>query len=264
MPPAIRYDQFGVKADLLADAEEEGSEITEIFTAVGGFSVLAGVLLLVNLFVMLAEERKTSLGVLRALGWRRGHLVRSFVLEGAAYGLLAAAIGGLLGIPVGWVIVRATERIFAQSDVGLDLRLALEPRSLVTAALVGLVISLLVAWITSARISRLNIIRAIRDLPEPGSTRRRRLSLVAAGLAVLLGIGVTVIGIGSEIPAALIVGAPIALFGAVPLMSGILPGRSGHRAGRWGRDRMGPSACSPRSPTSWRTHRSWSSCSRAC
>src|SRR5205807_4350451 len=42
------------------------------------FSVLAGVLLLVNIFVMLAQERKTELGMLQAIGLRRNRLVGSF------------------------------------------------------------------------------------------------------------------------------------------------------------------------------------------
>lgn len=223
----LPYDQYDTKADLLEDAEQEGAEITEIFTAVGGFSVLAGVLLLVNLFVMLAEERKTSLGVLRAIGWRRGHLVRSFVLEGAAYGAIASVVGGLLGIPVGWVIVKATEQIFASTDAGLTLRLSVEPRSLVIAGLVGLVISLVVSWATSARISRLNIIRAIRDLPEPPSSRRRKLVLVAAVLGIAIGGFLTVVlGIGGESPELLLLGVPIALFSAIPLLRPLLPGRS--------------------------------------
>ncbi|MGH1489427.1 MAG: FtsX-like permease family protein [Acidimicrobiales bacterium] len=223
----LSYNQFDQKADLLADAEEEGAEITEIFTAVGGFSVLAGVLLLVNLFVMLAEERKTSLGVLRAIGWRRGHLVRSFVLEGAAYGLAAAVVGALVGIPVGWVIVRASERLFAGTDSGLDLQLAIEPRSLLLAGLVGLVISLMVSWVTSARISRLNIIRAIRDIPEPNNGQRRRLALIAGAVGVAVGAFLTIVpGIGGASPALLILGAPLALASAVPLLSRLLPGRA--------------------------------------
>ncbi|MEM9656319.1 MAG: FtsX-like permease family protein [Actinomycetota bacterium] len=223
----LMYEQSDTKADLLEDAEEEGAEITEIFTAVGGFSVLAGVLLLVNLFVMLAEERKTSLGVLRAIGWRRGHLVRSFVLEGAAYGAIASVVGALIGVPVGWVIVKATEQIFASTDVGLQLRLAIEPRSLVIAGLVGMVISLAVSWATSARISRLNIIRAIRDLPEPPSSRRRTLVLAGSVLGVAVGAFLTLIpGIGGESPQLLLLGAPIALFSAIPLLRGLLPGRS--------------------------------------
>ena len=70
-----------------------GDSIGQLFTGIGMFSVLAGVLLLVNLFVMLAEERKSELGMLRAVGLRRNHLMRAFGLEGACYGVVAAILG---------------------------------------------------------------------------------------------------------------------------------------------------------------------------
>jgi putative ABC transport system permease protein len=82
-----------VKADLLDDADRRGCTFAELFTTIGSFSVLAGILLLVNLFVMLAEERKTELGMLRALGFTRRRLTRAFALEGALYAVVAAIFG---------------------------------------------------------------------------------------------------------------------------------------------------------------------------
>ncbi|MEO1062441.1 MAG: FtsX-like permease family protein [Actinomycetota bacterium] len=215
----LAFEQSSAKQSLLDEAQEEGDELTSIFTAIGGFSVLAGVLLLVNLFVMLAEERKVSLGVLRAVGWRRGHLVRGFVLEGAAYAAIAAAVGAAMGIGVGWVLIRVTSAIFASTGTDLTLQLAIEPASLLTAALAGLVISLVVIWLTSWRISRLGIIRALRDLPEPTSQRGALVvsSLgalgIAAGLALTFGPGA---GGSAEL---LLVGVPIALFSLLVVLN---------------------------------------------
>jgi len=62
-----------------------------------GDGVVAGVLLLINIFVMLAEERKSELGMLRALGLKRNHLVRAFGLEGSMYALTAAVVGAAAG-----------------------------------------------------------------------------------------------------------------------------------------------------------------------
>ena len=178
-----------VKFDLLEDAELEGEELTRIFSVVGGFSVLAGVLLLINLFVMLAEERKPNLGVLRAIGWKRSALRRAFRAEGVLYSVVAAAAGAVLGIGVGWVIVQLTRGILEGQNPDSDFQLlfSVEPRSLLTAGLVGLVIAMGAIWFTSWRISRLNIISAIRDLPEP-KTRRSRLIVNGSGLA-LMGLG---------------------------------------------------------------------------
>ena len=63
------------------------------FTTFGSFSIAAGVLLIFLIFVMLAAERRSELGIARAVGTRRGHLVQMFVFEGVAYDLAAAARG---------------------------------------------------------------------------------------------------------------------------------------------------------------------------
>ena len=101
------------KRELLDEAELIGAEFGALFLFIGSFAIIAGVLLLVNVFVMLAEERKSELGMLRAVGMRRGRLVRGFVLEGTVYALVAAALGLVAGLGVGWAVVEVTARIFA-------------------------------------------------------------------------------------------------------------------------------------------------------
>src|SRR4029453_18081856 len=59
------------KQQALREAEQVGNELGSLFLFIGSFAVIAGVLLLVNIFVMLAEERKPELGMLRAVGMRR-------------------------------------------------------------------------------------------------------------------------------------------------------------------------------------------------
>ena len=78
-----------------------------IFTTFGSFSIAAGILLIFLIFVMLAAERRGELGIARAIGTRRGHLVQMFLFEGAAYDLVAAAVGALLGVAVAYGMVLA-------------------------------------------------------------------------------------------------------------------------------------------------------------
>lgn len=209
------WDAREVKRDLLDEAEDEGAELTQIFSVVGGFSVLAGVLLLINLFVMLAEERKPNLGVLRAIGWRRSSLRRAFRAEGVLYAATASLIGALAGTGVGWIIVQLTKNILAGANPNSDfqLQVAVEPASLVTAALIGFTIAMAAIWFTSWRISRLNIIAAIRDLPEP-KTRRSLVITALAGLAaVAIGGLLLVTGLDGSDPFTTIVSVPLALAG---------------------------------------------------
>ena len=71
------------KQDALDDADEAGNAFMSLFTTFGTFSIAAGILLIFLIFVMLAAERRGELGIARAVGTRRGHLVQMFVFEGA-------------------------------------------------------------------------------------------------------------------------------------------------------------------------------------
>jgi len=179
-----------VKSDVLAAADAAGASFSELFLSIGSFAVLAGILLLVNIFVMLAEERKSELGMLRAVGLKRRDLVRMFAIEGAAYAVVSALLGALLGILVGRVIVLVATGIFA-SFGDLTLTFTVPVDSIATGFLVGLIISLLTILVTSLRISRINIIRAIRDLPEPAARAQRRL------VPVLQAVGAVAFGAAS-------------------------------------------------------------------
>nr|MBA2535690.1 ABC transporter permease [Rubrobacter sp.] len=90
-----------VKKDAIDQADSGGETFTSIFLLFGQFSVAAGVLLIFLIFVMLAAERKHELGIARAVGMRRGHLMRMFAFEGALYALLASALGSVAGVGVG-------------------------------------------------------------------------------------------------------------------------------------------------------------------
>lgn len=170
-----------LKQDVLDAAEEQGDMFSELFLGIGSFAVIAGILLLVNIFVMLAEERKSQLGMLRAVGLRRSDLVRSFYIQGGIYSVPSGLLGALLGIGVGYAIVVVAAPIFGGfGDFSLDLSFSMEPDSIVTGFCTGVVISLVTVFGTSLRISRINIIRAIRDLPDPKEERTRTSALCSA------------------------------------------------------------------------------------
>jgi putative ABC transport system permease protein len=174
------------KQEVLEEARQAGDSLGSLFLFVGSFAVIAGVLLLVNVFVMLAEERKPELGMLRAVGMRRGRLVRGFVVEGAVYALTAATLGVVVGLGVGRAVVEVAARIFASfspDEGGLDLAFKVTPTSLVNGFALGFLIAFLTVALTSIRISRVNIIAAIRDLPGEGGRRLKRRWVVLSTLA---------------------------------------------------------------------------------
>ena len=182
----IYADRFGqplfvsepFKADTVDDAELFGSLFTSFFLVMGTFSIAAGILLIFLIFVMLAEERKTEMGISRAIGMQRGQLVQAFLAEGLAYNLGAAVVGTALGIFVAFGMVEVLDVAFR--DFGLRFTQHVEPRSVVVAAGIGILLTFVTVVASAFRASQLNIVSAIRDIPESSIQRRRRISL--AGL----------------------------------------------------------------------------------
>jgi putative ABC transport system permease protein len=210
-----------LKSDLLTAAKNQGDSLTQLFRTVGFFSVIAGILLLVNLFVMLSEERKSELGMLRAVGFKRNHLVRTFAIEGAIYSVVAAVVGAFVGVLVGWAVVGATSNLFNQGS-STSYSVAVKPASLAIGALIGLTISMVTVWITSFRIARLNIIRAIRDLAEPAHGRSTWSLAAGVGMFTLGGL-LFEVGWRNNVAGLVLGGPAIALFGLIFVLGRFLP-----------------------------------------
>ena len=176
-----------VKRDLLDVAREEGDAFAELFLSLGAFAVLAGAALLVNTLVMLAEGRRRELGVLRSLGMSRRAMVGMFFLEGAAYSVLASALGALAGIGVARVVVALAGGILSSPQRGgvEALRLGFEPVTLLVGALGGLLISLAVVFATGFWIGRTSIVEAIDDLARRPERGPRGGGMAFASLGVL-------------------------------------------------------------------------------
>ena len=170
------FDVNDIKRFWLDLADEIGSQFLSIFLLFGTFSIVAGILLIFLIFIMLAAERKRELGIARAVGAQRDHIVRLFTFEGAAYALMAAAVGSALGVAVGFVMVRIIAGILGGFDI--EIRFAFRWQSLVISYTLGMAATFLVVLMAAGRVSSLNIVRAIRDIPEPPGTRSRLLSLL--------------------------------------------------------------------------------------
>jgi len=93
LPSTPTFTIAKAKADSIDGASRNIDQLSQVFVLLGFFTVIAGILLIINIFVMLAEERKGEMGVARALGMRRTNLFQSFVSEGLLYALLASLVG---------------------------------------------------------------------------------------------------------------------------------------------------------------------------
>ena len=217
------------KQEVLDSADETGAVLGSLFLFIGSFSIIAGILLIVNIYVMLAEERKGELGIMRAVGMRRRRVTGGFAIEGAAYSAIAAVIGAVLGVAVGRVIVSLAMEImqgWEQGETHLSLVFSATPTSILNGVLAGFLIAFVAVVLTSVRIARTNIIAAIRD-QEPATKRsvRRRgtlLSAIATGVLIAGSISAVVSSTGAM--AYLLPG--LAAVAALPLLRRIWPPRT--------------------------------------
>ncbi len=162
-----------IKKQVLDVANQAGSGVTSIFIIMGLFSIMVGVLLIFLIFVMLAAARRSEMGMARAVGAKQRHLVQMFIFEGTAYSLFSGAVGVAMGLGASSIIVFMVNRIFQSGGSGAPENFTMfahfEPRSAVVAYCLGMVITLGTVGISAYRVSRLNIVAAVRGLPPPVS-----------------------------------------------------------------------------------------------
>jgi len=193
LPAALGLSISNVKEDQVTQATQNVDMLSQVFLLLGSFTIIAGVLLIINIFVMLAEERKGEMGVARALGMRRSHLVQSFVAEGLAYALLSAAVGTFVGLVIAGVILWAFTLIFpAALFGGVQFVLTWTDLDLIRGFTIGFLITMATILLASWRVSKLNIVRAIRDIPEPVENRSTKWQLALGGLLSVLGAALSV------------------------------------------------------------------------
>jgi putative ABC transport system permease protein len=140
-----------VPLELLEEARRTKREWTLILGAIAAISLLVGGIGIMNIMLASVLERTREVGIRRALGARKRHIVVHFLAET----VLLSVGGGLLGLLLGIAIPIAITRFFAMST-------HVTPESLVLAfgisALVGVVFGLYPA----ARAAELDPVEALR------------------------------------------------------------------------------------------------------
>ncbi|MBX3071126.1 MAG: ABC transporter permease [Thermomicrobiales bacterium] len=183
-----------IKNAILDEASTSGQIFAGLFLVVGLFSIAAGILLILLIFTMLAAERRSEMGMARAVGAQRRQLIQQFMSEGAAYSLLAGIAGAALGVAAALGIGFGLSWVFGDF---IDVEPYVSARSVIASYALGVVITFIAVVGSSWRISRLNVVSAVRDLPDAPSRKRTWRAILRPVLMVLIGILMTGIGVSS-------------------------------------------------------------------
>ncbi len=149
--------------------------------------VFAGVALLVatfsinNTFTVVLAQRSRESALLRAIGATRSQVLRSVGLEALLVGTAASLVGLAAGAGL------AVGLLAFMRAAGFDLpagQLVIEPSSLVTAAIVGIAVTLIAALVPAIRASKVPPLAALRDVAIERVEAGRVRTVLAALLAV--------------------------------------------------------------------------------
>ncbi len=176
-PPSSRGEQFDATSRLYALA----SNITSLF------ALFIGMFIIYNTFAIAVTERRSEIGVLRALGATRGQVRTLFLVESSLAGLVGTGVGIVFGI----VLARAMAGYIAGllSDIyGVAQRadsITVAPWLLGGAVAMGLATSLVAALIPARAAAGVDPVKALQkggyQSMSAGENRmRRRWAMVTA------------------------------------------------------------------------------------
>ncbi len=169
-PPSSRAKQF----ESLSSVYGMLANITSLF------ALFIGMFLIYNSFAIAVTQRRSEIGILRALGATRRQIQILFLAESAVGGLVGAGLGVLLGILIARGIAGSLGQ-FLGEVYGVAQKaeeVSSDPRLLVGAMVLGVVTSLIAAWIPARNASRVDPVQALQkgrfQLLTAGENRTRR------------------------------------------------------------------------------------------
>jgi putative ABC transport system permease protein len=156
------------------------------------FALFIGMFIIFNTFSIAVTQRRTEIGILRALGATGGQIRTLFLMESAALGL----IGSTAGVAVGVLIARGVAGNLGETlgeMYGVAQRadeLSANPALLGFALGIGALTSVIAAWVPAASAAKIDPVQALQkgkyQILTAGENRtRRRLALLAAVAALV-------------------------------------------------------------------------------
>ncbi|MFG2830754.1 ABC transporter permease [Streptomyces sp. NPDC048434] len=150
---AIAQSMDGMKTGLLAFA---------------GIALFVGIFIIANTFTMLVAQRTKELALLRAVGAARRQVTRSVLIEAFVVGAVAAVTGLAAGIGIG-AGLRALMGNFGATVP--DGPLVISPGTVLASLVVGIVVTVLAAWLPGRRAAKIPPVAAMNSVHATATTK---------------------------------------------------------------------------------------------
>ena len=129
-----------------------------VLTGIASISLLVGGIGIMNIMLVSVTERTREIGIRKALGAKERTILAQFVVEAAT----TSALGGILGIALGYVVSMAANRILPMLASGTDITVSPSFNSIAVAFGISVGIGVLFGYLPARRAARLNPIEALR------------------------------------------------------------------------------------------------------
>ncbi len=126
-----------------------------VLLGIGSISMLIAGLIITNSVMMSVNEKVREIGILKALGYTRGEILRIFIVEGLAY----SAVGGPIGVAAGVLAAKFVSS--ALSVRGYALPLEFGPQSVVAGLAISLAVSLIASIPPARRAASMRVVEAL-------------------------------------------------------------------------------------------------------
>ncbi|SFF06102.1 ABC transporter permease [Streptomyces mirabilis] len=200
-----------------------------------GIAFLVGIFLIINTFSMLVAQRTREIGLMRAIGSSRKQVNRSVLVEATLLGVF----GSILGVGAGVGLAVGLMKLMSAAGMDLSTRdLTVKATTPVIGLVLGVVVTVLAAYLPARRAGKVSPMAALRDAGTPADGKaglvRGIIGLVLTGAgtfalfaaahadkasdgSLVLGAGVVLTLIGFVVIGPLLAGGVVRVISAVLL-----------------------------------------------
>ncbi|MCX5391129.1 ABC transporter permease [Streptomyces sp. NBC_00094] len=194
VPKAATAQTGQALADQQAKDIESGlGAFNQMLLGFAGIALFVGVFLISNTFTMLVAQRTKELALMRAVGASRKQITRSVLAEAGLVGLVASAVGYVLGIGLA-VGLRSAMAAFELKVP--DGPLVLEATPVLSAFGVGILITMLAAWLPGRRAAKIPPVAAMNSVHATPNTKSLVVRNAIGAALTALGAVLIVLGAG--------------------------------------------------------------------
>jgi len=140
-----------VPLELLQEAEKTAQMFNVVLGVIAAVSLIVGGIGIMNVMLATVTERTREIGIRRALGAKRGHIIYQFLVET----IVLSGCGGILGVGFGLLVPKLVTQVFGQLTI-------IRPQHAIMAfcvsAFVGIAAGIYPAW----RAANMDPVEALR------------------------------------------------------------------------------------------------------